>query len=123
MLLETIASFGIVPAFLLLLLVGVILLLYYINKPIPEESKFERFESGHITRDPARVGLGFQYFGYLVIFATLEPIIILLLLVASASASAFFIQATIVLIAIAIVIPVLAFALRESKKVRQWSWR
>uniref|UniRef100_A0A7J3ZLW4 NADH-quinone oxidoreductase subunit A n=1 Tax=Fervidicoccus fontis TaxID=683846 RepID=A0A7J3ZLW4_9CREN len=123
MLLEVIAAFGILPVFLLLLLIGVILLLYYINKPVPEESKFERFESGHVTRDPARVGLGFQYFGFLVIFATLEPIIVFLLLVASTSVSTFLDQVAIVLIAIAIVIPVLAFALRESKDVKPWSWR
>ena len=119
----SIIAYGVLPLLVAGLLLATVAILAYIRKPKPEGIKFERWESGHIVKGPARVKVGFQYFGFLIMFAALEPVVITLLIISPASRFAVENHVLIILASLLIVLPILVFTLKQAREVRYWSWR
>ncbi len=119
----TIIAYGVLPILVAGLLLITVALLAFIRRPRPEGIKFERWESGHLSPGQARVKVGFQYFGFLIMFAAIEPVVITLLIISASSRFAVESNALIVLASILIVLPILLFTLKQAKETRYWSWR
>lgn len=84
--------------------------------------KFERFETGNPPHGKARGFFMMQYYAYLIIFLTVEPIAFYFFIIMLDLTSSPF---SIILFSILILslIPPLIFGLNEAKKVRLWLLR
>ena len=82
--------------------------------------KFERFEAGNPPHGRARGFFVMQYYAYLIIFLTVEPIVMFFFIIMMDMHSSFF---SIILFSILILslIPPLVFGLNEAKKVEIWA--
>jgi len=82
-------------------------------------SKFERFEAGNPPCGRARGFFVMQYYAYLIIFLTVEPIAIYFFIIIIDMYSNFF---SIILFSILtlFLIPPLIFGLNEARKMRLW---
>lgn len=119
----SIIAYGALPLLVAGLLLMAVGFLAKLRKPKPEGVKFERWESGHLVRGEARVKVGFQYFGFLIMFAALEPVVITLLVISPASRFAVENHALVILASLLIVVPILVFTLKQAREIRYWSWR
>lgn len=120
---NSLMAYGVLPLLVLLLLLVSVGFLALFRKPIPEGIKLDRYESGHVSPGPARVKLGFQYFGFLIIFATIEPIVVLLFVISPSMRFDSLSVLTIIGFSIAVVAPILIYAIRQAKKIGYWGWR
>ena len=84
--------------------------------------KFERFEAGNPPHGKARGFFVMQYYAYLIIFLTIEPIAIYFFIIMS-DISSYPFSITLFSILILSLIPPLIFGLHEAKKVRIWVLR
>ncbi len=84
--------------------------------------KFERFETGNPPHGNARGFFVMQYYAYLIIFLTVEPIAIFFFLIMIDMLSSLF-SLIIFLILVLSLIPPLIFGLNEAKKVEIWVLR
>lgn len=104
--------------------IGIGILGYLISRLITPRKdypfKFRRFETGNPPTGKARGLFVMQYFAYLIIFLTVEPIIIYLFVIMLNLASSFFSTLIIFLVLILALIPPLIFGLDEARKVRLW---
>ncbi|WP_126449137.1 NADH-quinone oxidoreductase subunit A [Sulfodiicoccus acidiphilus] len=90
----------------------------------PSPLKTDRFEAGNIPTGEGRLWFPLQYYGYLLIYTTLEPIIVLLFL----ASSALTIQATYYLLflvgaLIIVLYPVINYAIRQINTISYWELR
>lgn len=108
----------------LVLGIGIGILGYIVSRLITPRKeypyKFGRFETGNPPSGSARGLFSMQYFAYLIIFLTVEPIIIYLFIIMFSLISSPFSTLIIFLILILALIPPLIFGLDEARKVKLW---
>jgi len=117
----------IIPAILLGLLVAVVALLRLILKPETdvvdlERTRYDMYDAGNppLKKD-ARRRLPMQYLGYLIMFLAVEPAVILFAMLTAAPKGVYGRVLIAFGIMIAVYAPLLAYALRESRRVSAWS--
>lgn len=118
-------SLIIVPAAILALLVGTILLLRIVIRSSrhvesKEPYKYKLFESSNPPRGVGKSRLSFQYFGYLIMFLAVEPAVVLLTFLSSAPSSYDHYLLILYLVMIAVFAPLLAYGARVSKRINEW---
>ncbi|WP_338600146.1 NADH-quinone oxidoreductase subunit A [Sulfolobus tengchongensis] len=93
----------------------------------PNPLKVSRFEAGNIPTGLGRLWFPLQYYGYLLVYTTLEPIIILLLPVAYSdyysSMTAFRNLLLIVVVFIVLLYPILYYSIRQINVLNYWEMR
>ena len=120
--LQGIYAYGYIPLAVFSLLIITVIFLYYVTKPKVNPVKNARYEAGNPPKGTGRGRLGFQYFGYLVLFASIEPVIIILLALAPAISVSYrktLIDTTIIM---AILLPILAYGIKIASNPRLWRW-
>jgi NADH-quinone oxidoreductase subunit A len=111
-----------------ILSVGVVvgLLGYVISRLITPRKeyplKFERFEAGNLPQGRARGFFVMQYYAYLIIFLTVEPIAIFFFIIMVNIVSSPF-SIILFFILLLSLIPPLIFGLNEARKVTVWALR
>lgn len=118
-------SMVVVPVFVLAVLIGALVLLRKLLEQSADVSSKERyrevpFESSNPPKGVGKGRLGFQYLGYLIAFMSLEPAIVLIIFVAAAPGYLVGRVLELYLVLLAVYAPLLAFGLREAKRVAQW---
>jgi len=118
-------SFIIVPMIILALLVGVIVLLRVALRARTdierhEPYKYLPFESSNPPRGVGKSRITFQYFGYLIMFLAVEPMVVLLTFLTAASRSYSGDLLLLYLILVAVLAPLLAYGAYVSKRVSEW---
>ncbi len=120
MFLRTVFGIAIVPLALTLLLLIVIYVLRILLPSEPEGLKHERYEAGNPPSGRARISLGMQYFGFLLLFLAAEPVLVLAFisfLKASTSLSLL-----LYLCLVTFFTPPLLYAYRLAKSIDEWKW-
>jgi len=101
------------------------LLLILPSKPNP--LKVSRFEAGNIPTGLGRLWFPLQYYGYLLLYVILEPIIVLLLQIAFSdyytTLVAFRDLLLIIVLFIVLMYPVLYYAIKQINLLYQWEMR
>ncbi|EZQ06977.1 MULTISPECIES: NADH-quinone oxidoreductase subunit A [Acidianus] len=86
--------------------------------------KMSRFEAGNIPTGLGRIWFPLQYYGYLLIYTTIEPIIVLLFLIAYAPFYNNFIEFRNLFVVvgsfIVLVYPVLYYSIKQINVVLNW---
>ncbi|MFP3202445.1 MAG: NADH-quinone oxidoreductase subunit A [Sulfolobus sp.] len=89
--------------------------------------KVSRFEAGNIPFGEGRLWYPLQYYGYLLVYTSIEPIIVILLAIAEASYYSSFIlfRNLLILITSTIVLlyPVLYYAVKQVNVIEYWLMR
>jgi len=89
--------------------------------------KVSRFEAGNIPFGEGRLWYPLQYYGYLLVYTSIEPIIVILLAIAEASYYSSFIlfRNLLILITSTIVLlyPVLYYAVKQINVIEYWLMR
>jgi len=118
-----------VIAFTLALLAGAAggLIGYLISRvlapPKPYPLKYERFESGNPPTKRGRGWFTMEYYAYLVIFLTVEPVFIYLFLLLMEARAQFFTVASLFGLIILMLIPPLVFGLDAARRIELWRIR
>ncbi|ARM77154.1 NADH-quinone oxidoreductase subunit A [Acidianus manzaensis] len=93
----------------------------------PTPLKVSRFEAGNIPSGEGRLWFPLQYYGYLLIYVTIEPILVLLFTIASAPILHNFILfrnlAFILFSFIILVYPVIYYAISQINVLLNWELR
>lgn len=86
--------------------------------------KVSRFEAGNIPYGEGRLWFPLQYYGYVLIYTSIEPIIVLLFAIAEASYSQSFLLFRNLLIiigsSIVILYPILYYAVKQVNTIENW---
>lgn len=120
MLERALTSLVALPLALTLLLLVTILVLRLLIPREPEGLKEDRYEAGNPPSGRARKPLGMQYFGFLIMFLGLEPILILSFFV--------FVGATLELslfayaVLMAVCVPPLVYVYKLARNAAMWRW-
>jgi NADH-quinone oxidoreductase subunit A len=89
--------------------------------------KVSRFEAGNIPFGEGRLWYPLQYYGYLLVYTSIEPIIVVLLAIAEASYYSSFILFRNLLIlltsTIVLLYPVLYYAVKQVNVIEYWLMR
>ncbi|MCE4614892.1 MAG: hypothetical protein F7B60_05140 [Desulfurococcales archaeon] len=123
---DAITGLVVLPVILILILWLVVL---FIRKTVREHSvieetepfKYQRFEASNPPSGEAKTKVSMQYLGYLVSFLALEPIVVLSFIVFNTSKLSLALQ--FYGIFLIVYVPFLAYAVYESKKIKEWMWR
>ncbi|HKZ88222.1 MAG TPA: NADH-quinone oxidoreductase subunit A [Candidatus Bathyarchaeia archaeon] len=91
--------------------------------PKPMPLKNERFECGNPPTKQGRGQLTMQYFAYLVVFLTVEPVFIYSFLLLMDAHQAFFSVVELFSLILLMLIPPLIFGLDSAKKIHLWQMR
>ncbi len=110
---------AVVPGFIVALLVLAVYLTRLLIKPGGGEYKLERYEAGNLPKGEARVPIGFQYFGFLIMFLALEPTLIIMYTVLVKPSLNSILTYIFMLVLLA---PALAYAYIVSSRTREWEW-
>ena len=90
-------------------------------KPLP--MKNERFECGNPPTNQGRGQLTMQYYAYLVVFLTVEPVFIYSFLLLMDAHQAFFNTVALFGIILLMLTPPIIFGLDSARKIRLWKMR
>jgi len=86
--------------------------------------KVSRFEAGNIPYGEGRLWFPLQYYGYILIYTSIEPIVVLFFAIAEAAYSSSFILfrnlLIIVLSSIVILYPILYYAVKQVNIIENW---
>ena len=123
---KTLASILVVPSLVLILTLGLVWLLKVLTEGRPdvellERFKLARYESGNPAKGEARRVLSMQYFGYLILFLALEPALILVALALLTSPGNLWSLIVIYLFLLLVFTPLIAYGVRESRRVESWN--
>jgi len=124
---EVVTALVLMPFVLVIVLWIVVLFIKRIvsEHPIVEKNqplKYERYEASNPPSGKARTQVSMQYFGYLVAFLALEPIVVLSFIVLN-SPTRIHLSLQYLAAFLGIYLPLLGFAVHESRKVEEWMWR
>ena len=124
-LVKALTGFALLPAILLIVLVAVVMFLMNITRARPdieakEPLKYQRYEAGNPPKGEARGKVSMQYLGYLIIFLSVEPAVILLAILLAAPQALAGKLLTVLGVFIAVYTPLLAYSIAESKRVESW---
>ncbi len=122
------ASTGLVilPIILIALLAAVVLLIDLITRARPdilqrEKYRLERFEAGNPPpKSEARGKVSMQYLGYLIIFLAIEPAVVIFSILLAAPKGILGNLLWLYIVLLAVYVPLLAYAIRESRRVESW---
>ncbi|AOL16058.1 NADH dehydrogenase [Sulfolobus sp. A20] len=93
----------------------------------PNPLKVSRFEAGNIPFGLGRLWFPLQYYGYLIVYTTLEPIIVMLLPITFSDyyTSLIYFRDLIIIIAVFIILlyPVLYYSIRQINILSYWELR
>ncbi len=120
-------SFVIIPTVIFAVLVATMLLLRTLlrsDKRVDnvELYKYVPFESSNPPRGTGKSRLTFQYLGYLVMFLSVEPAVVLLTFLTVAPRSYSGDLLMLYLILVAVFAPTIAFGAYVAKRVHEWGW-
>ena len=115
----------VVPLVILALLFAVIYILRWILKAsydIEKKEPYKKipFESSNPPRGVGKARVPFQYFGYLIMFLTVEPAVVILTFIATSPHTFTFKSILFYVIMVVIFTPLLAYAAHESKRIKEW---
>ena len=89
--------------------------------------KISRFEAGNIPYGEGRLWFPLQYYGYVLIYTSLEPIIVLLFAIAEAAYTSSFLLfrnlLIIIISSIVILYPILYYAVKQVNIIENWLFR
>ena len=89
--------------------------------------KISRFEAGNIPYGEGRLWFPLQYYGYILIYTSLEPIIVLLFAIAEAEYTTSFILfrnlLIIIIASIVILYPILYYSIKQINILENWLFR
>ncbi|MEM0374586.1 MAG: NADH-quinone oxidoreductase subunit A [Sulfolobaceae archaeon] len=89
--------------------------------------KVSRFEAGNIPTGEGRLWFPLQYYGYVLVYMSLEPIIVILLIAAQApyyASNVLFRNLALIIGSFLLFLyPVIYFGIRESDKIELWELR
>lgn len=83
-------------------------------------SKFQRFEAGNPPHGRARGWFAMQYYGYLIVFLTVEPIVIYMFLILMHLNASPIPSLLLFIILVLMLIPPMVFGLDLARKVKIW---
>jgi len=123
---KAVVGLVILPAILTGVLIAVVLFIQAITRArrdIEEQEplKYMRYEAGNpVKKGEARGKVSMQYLGYLIIFLAVEPAVVLLAILLAAPRSYSGILLELFAIMIGVYAPLLAYALREARRIESW---
>ena len=124
---QAILAFGIPIVVFLVAGYGVYKIIKLIVPSNPNPLKVSRFEAGNIPTGLGRLWFPLQYYGYLLIYTTLEPIIVLLIPIAYSdyyvSFSVFAKLLMIIIVFIVLMYPVLYYSIKQINILEYWGLR
>ena len=86
--------------------------------------KVSRFEAGNIPYGEGRLWFPLQYYGYILIYTSIEPIVVLFFAIAEAAYSSSFLLfrnlLIIILSSIVILYPILYYAVKQVNTIENW---
>jgi len=91
--------------------------------PKPTPLKNERFECGNPPSKEGRGQLTMQYYGYLVVFLTVEPVFIYSFLLLMDAHQAYFTVVALFAVILLMLIPPLIFGLNSARKIHLWKMK
>ncbi|MEZ0248148.1 MAG: NADH-quinone oxidoreductase subunit A [Thermoproteus sp.] len=105
-----------------LLILGLTLLavyaIYLIAPQAPTEAKRRRYEAGNPPQGEAKSRLAMQYFGYVLMLVTLEPLIAVPIVYFAISPS--YASAIYLLVIVALIVIAAMYAYAHSRDIRKW---
>lgn len=119
-------SLVILPVILILILAAVVVLLDRLTRARPdivaqEKYRYERFEAGNPPpKSEARGRVSMQYLGYLIIFLAVEPAVVIFAILLAVPGSLLGSLLWLYGVLIAVYAPLLAYAVREARRVESW---
>ncbi|AWR94829.1 NADH-quinone oxidoreductase subunit A [Acidianus brierleyi] len=124
---QAIVAFGLPSILVLIAGYGGYKLLSLIVPNEPSPVKTSRFEAGNIPTGEGRLWFPLQYYGYLLIYTSLEPILVLLFTVASVPfyLSSLLFRNILIIISsfIAILYPILVYSVNQINMILNWELR
>ncbi|MCI2413795.1 MAG: NADH-quinone oxidoreductase subunit A [Candidatus Aramenus sp.] len=124
---QAIVAFGLPAVLFLLAGYGGYKVISLIVPHEPSPLKVSRFEAGNIPTGEGRLWFPLQYYGYLLVYTSLEPIVVLLFLIASApyytSLTLFRNLMVVVSSSVVVLYPVLLYAVRQINMALNWELR
>lgn len=126
-LLQAIMAFGLPTILILGLGYGGYKILSLILPQNPTPLKISRFEAGNVPYGEGRLWFPLQYYGYLLMYVTIEPIIILLFAIALAPLQGNFLLFRNLLIItgsfIILIYPVMYYSITQINAIQNWVLR
>ena len=110
---------AVIPGLIVALLALVVYITRLLIKPGAGEYRVKRYEAGNPPKGEARVPVGFQYFGFLIMFLALEPTLIIMYTVLVKPSLNSILTYIFMLVLLA---PALAYAYIVSNRTREWEW-
>ncbi|MEZ0345874.1 MAG: NADH-quinone oxidoreductase subunit A [Infirmifilum sp.] len=95
----------------------VLLLAFLLEKGPEGKFKAQRYEAGNPPKGEAKMRLPYQYYGYLLLYLGVEPLVILLYLLPYSSLSSTFLVVGLIIL---ILTPVMIWGLRQSDNINLW---
>ena len=97
----------------------------FLSLVVPSEYnpvKVSRFEAGNIPYGEGRLWFPLQYYGYVLIYTSLEPIVVLFFAIAEAALSPLLFRNLLIIILSSIVIlyPILYYAVKQVNIIENW---
>ena len=124
---QAVLSFGLPFILVLLGAYGTYKLLELVMPRNPNPLKTARFEAGNIPTGEGRLWFPLQYYGYLLVYTTLEPIVVLLFVAAAVPFYNNFTLFRNLLIVVGsflvLMYPVLYYAIRQIDMITYWGLR
>ncbi|AHC52359.1 NADH dehydrogenase subunit A [Sulfolobus acidocaldarius SUSAZ] len=121
---QAILAFGLPSVLLFVVGYGTYRILYIALQGQYNPVKVSRFEAGNIPFGEGRLWFPLQYYGYLLIYTSIEPIVVILFSLAQAyyytSTTLFTNLLIITLVSIALLYPVLYYAVKQINVIQYW---
>jgi NADH-quinone oxidoreductase subunit A len=90
----------------------------------PSPLKTARFEAGNIPTGEGRLWFPLQYYGYLLVYTSLEPIIVLLFIGSSVlTVQASYYLLLVIGVLVAVLYPIVNYAVRQINVLSYWELR
>ncbi len=95
----------------------VVVLAFFIERGPESGFKRARYEAGNIPSGEAKTRLPFQYYGYVILYLGVEPLIVLLYLLPFSRS---YDSLTTLASLLAVLLPVVAWGVAMSEKISEW---
>jgi NADH-quinone oxidoreductase subunit A len=98
----------------------VIVLAFLLEKGPEGTFKRKRYEAGNPPKGEAKTRLPFQYYGYLLLYLSLEPLVAFLFLYSYMPLETLTRSAIVLIIILVMFLPVLAWGLKSAEEIHRW---
>jgi NADH-quinone oxidoreductase subunit A len=125
---QSVLGLGIPVVLILIVGVGAYKLLSTILPSSPSPLKFHRFEAGNIPTGEGHLWFPLQYYGYLLVYTSIEPILVLLLIastveITSVYSPLYYKLLGIVGATIALLYPTVYYVVKQINRLERWQMR